>query len=394
MTNIKNFDYIIIGAGITGMSTAETLSTLSHGASILMVNNEPRLPYKRTKINKTIVSGFHTDDFALKSRAWFAENNINLLNENVEAINPNNKTVFTEHQSFAYDKLLLATGSRPRSTGHEAWDRMVLTARTATEVEAIIESMQRANHYLIIGGGAEGIETAEQLVRAGKRVTLTDRNPNLMHRYLTEVLSQQVKDTLKEQGISVINPAEISAIRHTQGYTIVLNGQTIAADAIISCIGHQPNIELAVEAGIKTNRGIVVDDTLQTSMHDIFAAGDVAEHPDGYITGLWHAAEYQGKVAAMNMAGISTKYENRSYRFKTEVFGNFFFSGGSLNNPGATITKMETNNKARNISTINNQIIGIVSLNEAPLAPLFQQALLENWTTNQLDQAINKLALD
>lgn len=392
MTNIKNFDYIIIGAGITGMSAAETISSLSRDASILLVNNEPRLPYKRTRINKSIHSGFHTDDFALKSRAWFAEKNINLLNENVETIHPGNKTVFTGHQTFTYGKLLLATGSRPRSTGDEAWDRMVQTARTATEVEAIIGSLQKANHYLIIGGGAEGIETAEQLIRAGKQVTLTDRNPNLMHRYLTETLSHRVKETLIKNGVSVINPAEIKAMHHTQGYTIELNQQTLTADAIISCIGHQPNMELAIEAGIKTNRGILVDNTLQTSMLDVFAAGDVAEHPDGRITGLWHAAEYQGKIAAMNMAGVHSICENRPYRFKTEVFGDFYFSGGTLKQPGSTITKMGDRDKSREIATISNQILGIVSLNEAALAPLFQQALMERWTPDQLELAINKLS--
>ncbi len=391
MTNIKNFDYIIIGAGITGISAAETIANQSRDASILLVNNEPRLPYKRTRINKSIHSGFHTDDFALKSRVWFAENNINLLNENVETIHPANKTVFTQHQTFTYGKLLLATGSRPRSTGHEAWDRMVLPVRTATEVETIIESMQKANHYLIIGGGAEGIETAEQLIRAGKQVTLTDRNPNLMHRYLTEALSHRVKETLIKNGISVINPAEIKSIHHTQAYTIELNDQTINADAIISCIGHQPNVELAIEAGIKTNRGILVDNTLNTSIADIFAAGDVAEHQDGRITGLWHAAEYQGKIAAMNMAGIHTICENRPYRFKTEIFGDFYFSGGTLKHPGSTITKMSNCDKAREVATINHQIVGIVSLNEALLAPLFQQAMMEQWTPDQLELAINKL---
>lgn len=392
MTNIKNFDYIIIGAGITGMSAAETLSTLSHGASILLVNNEPRLPYKRTKINKNIHSGFHTDDFALKSRGWFAENNIALLNGNVKTIHPGNKTVVTGDQTFTYGNLLLATGSRPRSTGNKAWDQMVMTARTATEVENLIASMQKANHYLIIGGGAEGIETAEQLIKSGKQVTLTDRNPNLMHRYLTEELSNRVKNTLIQNGISVINPAEIKAIHHAHVYTIELSQQTFTADAIISCIGHQPNLELAIGAGITTNRGIVVDDSLQTSIPEIYAAGDVAEHPDGRITGLWHAAEYQGKIAAMNMAGVHTICDNRPYRFKTEVFGDFYFSGGTFNHPGTTIIKMSTNNQLREVATINHQIVGIVSVNEASLAPLFQQALMEQWTPQQLEQAKNKLA--
>ena len=392
MTNIKIFDYIIIGAGITGMSAAETLSTLAQTASILLINNEPRLPYKRTKINKSIHSGFATDDFALKSKAWFAEKNITLLTENVESIHTEGRTISTGNQTFTYEKLLLATGSRPRSIGNETWARMVLPVRTATEVETILESMPKTKHYLIIGGGAEGIETAEQLVRAGKQVTLTDRNLHLMHRYLTEELSNRVKNTLIKNGISVINPAEITAIHQNQEYTIELNGQTITADAIISCIGHLPNIKLAQNAGIKTNRGIVVNNTLNTNIPNIYAAGDVAEHPDGRITGLWHAAEYQGKIAAMNMAGVHTICENRPYRFKTEVFGDFYFSGGMFNQPGATITKMGDRDKAREIATISNLIVGIVSLNEAALAPLFQQALMERWTPDQLDQAINKLA--
>ncbi|MBP8790861.1 MAG: NAD(P)/FAD-dependent oxidoreductase [Breznakibacter sp.] len=392
MTNIKNFDYIIIGAGITGTTAAETISSLSRDSSVLLINNEPRLPYKRTKINKSIHSGFHTDDFALKSKAWFAEKNITLIAENVESIHTESKTISTGDQTFTYGKLLLAMGCRPRCTGNKAWDRMVMPVRTATEVEVIIESMQKANHYLIIGGGAEGIETAEQLVRAGKRVTLTDRNLHLMHRYLTEELSNRVKNTLMKNGISVINPTEIIAIHQNQEYTIELNGQTITADAIISCIGHQPNMELALNAGIKTNRGIVVDKTLQTSSPEVFAAGDVAEHPDGHITGLWHAAEYQGKIAAMNMAGIHTICENRPYRFKTEVFGDFYFSGGTLKQPGATITQTGTANKVRMMAIANNQILGIVSLNEALLAPLYQQALMEHWTPDQLELAINKLA--
>ena len=391
MTNIKNFDYIIVGAGISGMSAAETISLALPDSTILMINNEPGLPYKRTRINKSIAKGFEHDEFALKSSMWFDINNITLLQAEVTELNTGTKSIITTDQTYTYGKLLLATGSRPRSTENEVWDRNMFHVRTASQVESILASMQQAKHYLLIGGGAEGVETAEQLMKAGKQVTLIDRNQHLMHHYLTQELSQHLRAVLIKNAISVINPASIKEIQYSQTFTVELTDRTIAADAIISCIGHIPDKKLASTAGIGTNRGIKVDQWLQTDAPDVFAAGDVAEHPEGRITGLWHAAEYQGKVAALNMMGQKTICENRPYRFKTEVFGEFYFSGGTIDNTKHTIIRTIKKNTVREVATIGNKITGILSLNEAPCAKLFQQALMERWSNEQLETGIKKL---
>ncbi len=391
MTKTKGYDYIIVGAGIAGMSAAETIASQPGRPTILLINNEPRLPYKRTKINKNIEKGFTTNEFALKNQDWFAENNIDLLQHHSTGLNTKEKTIHAGDQSFTYHKLLLATGSRPRSIGCDAWDNMVLNVRTASQVEAILQTMQEAHHYFIIGGGAEGIETAEQLVKAGKQVTLVDRNKYLMHNFLPIDMGERVKNTLSKNGILVINPTEIKAIRGGQSLCIDLSDETITADVIISCIGHTPNIELAQNASIKTNRGIIVDQWLQTSAPDVFAAGDAAEHPEGKVTGLWHAAGYQGKIAALNMMGQSTICERRPYRFKTEIFGDFYFAGGIIESGKEIIEQTNNANIKRYIARTNNQITGIASCNETRYAQLFQQALMERWTLEELESAIKKL---
>ena len=114
MTKTKGYDYIIVGAGIAGMSAAETIASQPGRPTILLINNEPRLPYKRTKINKNIEKGFTTNEFALKNQDWFAENNIHLLQHHSTGLNTKEKTMHAGYQSLTYHKLLLATGSRPR----------------------------------------------------------------------------------------------------------------------------------------------------------------------------------------------------------------------------------------------------------------------------------------
>jgi NAD(P)H-nitrite reductase large subunit len=389
MTNIKNFDYIITGAGIAGTNAAKTLREADLKATILLINNEDRIPYKRTQINKNIAAGFSANQFSLYQPEWFAENRITLINATVDLIDIDSKTIKTSTACFGYGKLLIATGSTPRGTGNQMWDKHIIHIRTAAQAEHIISQLAHKQHFLIAGAGSEGVETAVQLAMAGKQVTVIDRNKYPLHNYVTQEIGNIVAKTLTENNINLIFNQQIKEIKSHNGYEIITNDHQLKADAIICCLGVTPNTGLAIKSGIKTSLGIDVDETMLTSADSVYAAGDVA-CPDGsHPAGLWHAAEYQGKVAALNMAGIHTPFTNPTYRFKTELFGQYVFSAGFHNfDAGHKIEEIRRDKSIRLIASKDGVLKGIVSLNEKELAKTFQKALLEKWDIDLFNKNI------
>ncbi len=390
MTNIINFDYIIIGGGIAGVTAANTLATLPiEKPSILMVNNEDRLPYKRTKINKNIYSGFTKSQFYLHPREWYINNNITLVNGEPHEIDKNLKTIKINNITYNYKKLLIATGSTPRTVGSAEWDNHIMHIRKACEAEKIIAKAKTGNHFVIIGGGSEGVETAVELAALGKKVTIIDRNSTILHNYMPVVASEMVEKELLLKNIKLLKNQRITNIAKQEEYHIQTTDFNLQCDAIIGCIGTKPNLDMAVMAGIKTSKGVLVNEYLQTDNDSIFAAGDVAEHDRNVITGLWHAAEHQGKIAALNMAGIPTKFTNPTFRFKTDLYGIFCFSGGYCNfSTSSSIITTTLTDTWRQIAVSNDKIVGIVSVNEKALAPIFQKALFEGWTVDELNKNI------
>ena len=387
--NAKNF--IIIGGGIAGLSAIKAIREENKTDSVLWVSDEDRMPYKRTKINKHIASGFSKDEFALTDHHWLMENHIELLFDTAEQIDPRKHELTFKHRgTLKYNKLIIATGKIPRFLNIDGLPQEIVhQVHTARQVENIIRSAVKAKRYLVIGAGVEGVETAEQLVKLGKEVTLVERNSMVLKRFFTPKFAHLMEDSIEKAGVRLLLDIKQIAYNETEsGESLVsIDEQEHKIDTIISSIGYLPNTKLAVDADIKCNVGILVNEYLETSAPDVYAAGDVAEHPLGQITGLWHAAEHQGHIAGLNACGKQIKLELKPFRMKTEVFGGYYFSVlPYLNN--LTLIEEKKGGIARDMYFKDDKIEALLMKNDGDRAKMYQQALMEKWSLARVRKEI------
>jgi NAD(P)H-nitrite reductase large subunit len=155
---------------------------------------------------------------------------------------------------------------------------------------------------------------------------------------------------------------------------------TLRFDAAVLCVGVKPDVALAEDAGLETGRGILVNDHLETSNPDIYAAGDCAEHADGSVTDLWHAAEYQGEIAAKNAAGGDIAYDGLLFRLKLEVFDSYFFSINKPRDPLAVENvESEIGKLYQCFFFEEDRLTGAIMVNDKERAKEYQQAVRESW---------------
>jgi NAD(P)H-nitrite reductase large subunit len=161
--------------------------------------------------------------------------------------------------------------------------------------------------------------------------------------------------------------------------------ETATFDMVVFCIGVAPRIELAKGAGLSVNTGILVDEHLRTSEPTIYAAGDCAEHRDGSLTDLWHAAEYQGVVAAKNAMGHAMEFDNPPFRLKCEVFGAYFFSINKPRNPlDYGIEEHESGPRYQCFYFSDDELVSAIMVNDKERAKEYQQAVRERWDRDRV----------
>lgn len=387
--NVKNF--VIIGGGIAGLAAIKAIREVNTSSSILWVSDEDRMPYKRTKINKHIATGFSKDEFALTDHHWLMENHIELLYDSAENIDTEKHELTFKHRgTLKYNKLIIATGKTPRFLNIDGLPaEKVHQVHTARQVENIIRSTVKSKKYLVIGAGVEGVETAEQLVKLGKEVILVERNSMVLKRFFTPKFANLMKKTIEKAGVHLLLDIKQLAYNESDsGESLIsIDGQEYKIDTIISSIGYIPNTKLALNADIKCNVGIMVNDYLETSAPDVYAAGDAAEHPLGQITGLWHAAEHQGHLAGLNACGKQLKLELKPFRMKTEVFGEYYFSV-LPSSSNLTLIEEKVGDIVRDMYFKDDKIEALLMKNDGDRAKDYQQALMEKWSLAKIRKEI------
>jgi len=372
---------VIVGAGIAGFTAAKTLAEMRNGTEIVLVNNEDRPPYKRTKVSKNVAVGFTRDDYALAAPDWYGSSGIRLLDgQRVIGINARaHKLTLDSGADLEWDAILLATGSTavPPSFRVEEAAALPHVVRTAADVDRLRRALAHAGSVLVVGGGVLGVELAEQMRLSGARVTLSVRGSRLMPRELDERASKHLSSLLAENGVTLAaSPAE---------------GRF---DTIIYCVGSRADVQLARESGVAVRDGILVDRYLQTNIAAIFAAGDAAEHSDGAMTHLWHAAEYQGALAAQNISALLSgaadqmrPFDNPAFRLKCEVFGHYYFSVGRLSRDGnGTRIDAQDGERYRSYSFVGDRLTGAVMIDDADRAKQYQTAVREGWSRARVEQ--------
>jgi nitrite reductase (NADH) large subunit len=299
---------VIIGNGMAPGRALEKLFETDPGRySVTIFNAEPRVNYDRIMLSPVLSGEKSFEDIIIHGDHWYIENEILLYKgHKVTEIDRENRIVRSEQGASAeYDRLIIATGSVPfiiPVPGHKLPG--VLSYRDLDDVHAMMLAAKSRGHAVVIGGGLLGLEAAAGLINQGMSVTVLHISPTLMERQLDPAAGYLLQKELERRGIQVITKANTKEILGENRVEAVLldDGTTIKADLVIMAVGIRPNAALAKEAGIAVNRGIVVNDQMQTSDPAIYALGECAE-VGGTCYGLVAPLYQQANIVAAHLGG-------------------------------------------------------------------------------------------
>ncbi|ABB73663.1 NAD(P)/FAD-dependent oxidoreductase [Nitrosospira multiformis] len=329
---MKHHKYLIVGGGMTADSAVHGIRKIDPDGAIAVIGEELHRPYNRPPLSKALWKDSPYDSI------WRSEHGLNVamhLGKKIVALDPANKTATDNAGNiYTYEKLLLATGGEVRRFPH--FDSGIIYYRTADDYLKLRELSSQGSDFVVIGGGFIGSEIAAALAMNDKRVTMIFPENGISSRIYPRPLVEFLNSYYREKGVIVLAPETVTSIRTDGTKKIVTTGSgtEISADGVVAGLGILPNTELAVQAGLAIDNGIVVDEFLRTSNPDIYAAGDVAnfysplldkrmrvEHEDN--------ANMMGEAAGRNMAGSLEPYHHQPF-FYSDLFDLGYEAVGEL----------------------------------------------------------------
>jgi 3-phenylpropionate/trans-cinnamate dioxygenase ferredoxin reductase subunit len=309
---------VIVGANLAGGRAAEELRKKGFDGPITLIGEEPDRPYERPPLSKEFLRGEQPLEKAfLRPEQWYAENDVALrLGERAERLDLGGHAVeLRGGERVPYEKLLLVTGGRPRVLNAPGADlEGISTFRTYRDAEALSDQLKPGARVVVVGAGFIGSEIAAGARTRGCDVTLFEAEAVPLVRALGEELGRIHGQVHRDNGVDLHTGIKVEGFEGDSRVRRVLTSEgPFDAELVIVGVGIQPNAELAQEAGIAVSNGIDVDEVCRTSVPDVFAAGDVARHPNPYVgesirVEHWQNAQNQGAAAARAMLGDTTPF--------------------------------------------------------------------------------------
>jgi nitrite reductase (NADH) large subunit len=332
---------VIVGNGMAAARLVDELVKSALGRyAIAVIGDEPRLAYNRVLLSSVLAGETASHDIELKPASWWRERGVTLKYGSLATeIDVGRRELKIENdESIEFSKLVLATGSTAIRLNVPGADLPgVNTFRDSRDVDLLLTLAANRKRVVVVGGGLLGLEAAYGLAKAGAPVTLVHLMDRLMERQLDAPAAALLKSLVERKGINILlnaNTARIVGESRVEGVELA-DGRQIEADAVIFAAGIRPNVALAKEAGIAVNRGVVVDDVLQTSAEGIFALGECAEHR-GVCYGLVEPAYEQARTLARHLAGRETAYAGSVVATNLKVSGVSVFSAGDFLGAGGS----------------------------------------------------------
>jgi NAD(P)H-nitrite reductase large subunit len=311
--------HVIIGAGPAGVIAAETLRKVQPDASVKLICDEPEPPYSRMAIPYYLIENItEAGTYLRKSDSHFKDANIELIQDSVSSVDAGAKKLTLESgNTVEYDKLLIATGSHPIRPPIEGMDLPgVHSCWTLEDGRQITAKATKGSNVVLMGAGFIGCIILEALASRGVNLTVVEMEDRMVPRMMDQNSGNLIKKWCQEKGVAVHTSTRVESITEEGGSLKVSlnNGEVVDADVVISATGVKSNIQFLEGSGVETEFGVLVNDRLQSSEPDIYAAGDVCQGKD-FSTGEYSVQAIQptaadhGRIAAMNMAGKDTIHQ-------------------------------------------------------------------------------------
>ena len=330
--------YLIIGNGVAGARAALKIKEADPKGEVHIVTEEAFPFYYRVRFPELVAGEISVKDLIIHSKEFYENKGVFLhLEEKITEIHSEKKEALSEKgRTFSYDSLLLATGGQafvPPIRGTEK--KGVFTLRSMKDAIRFREYLTGVKQAILIGGGLVGLETGGALIRRGIKVAVIEHNPRILPRQMDPEGAQILQGKMESMGFSFYlngQSEEILGKEAVEGLRLK-DGRTIAGNMVIISAGVKPNIDLAGQMGLETKSGILVNDRLETKIKEVFAAGDAAEY-QGRCYGIWPAAQRQGEVAGVNMAGGNALYKGTTVSNTLKVVGIDITSMGEIDAEG------------------------------------------------------------
>ena len=334
----SNMTYLIIGNGVAGTTAAETIRKMDSTSEIIIHTEEKTPFYSRIRLIDYLAGEAGAEDIVIHDRQWYEKNRISLFpGSRIESIHADKKEVVTEKgEVIPYECLLLSTGAKcfiPPITGSDK--KGVFSLRTIADADEIIAYAEGKKKVLLIGGGLLGLEAGNSLRKRGYDITVVEFFPRLLPRQMDPEGAEVLKAQMETMGFKFYLGAttkEITGDKQADG-VLLEDGAHVEGDMVIVSAGIRPRSELADALGLQSDKGVQVNDRMETGRENIFAAGDLIEHK-GKFYGIWQAAEKQGEVAGINMAGGQAMYEGTTISNVLKVVGVDLAAAGDIDPEG------------------------------------------------------------
>ncbi|MCD8074781.1 MAG: FAD-dependent oxidoreductase [Lachnospiraceae bacterium] len=329
-----NLRYVILGGGIAGVSAAEAIRKRDQTGDILILSAEDYLPIYRPMLTKNLdIADASAEELYIHPQTWYEEHGIELrLGETVESLDPQRRIVRMANagEEIDYDRLVFATGAEgfiPPFDGRKK--EGVVSIRHLSDSRKIQKWMKTARNAVVIGGGVLGLEAASELLRNGIHVTVLEAAPQIIGKQADADSAAVLRKKMTVLGAVCLEGVQIENVEGEERASAVKlkTGEVFPADFVIVSCGNRANVKVAQEAGIQTERAIVVNHFMETSLPDIYACGDCAQCDDVNFQ-LWAEASEQGRIAGANAAGERIGYQEQMPGLNLEGFGTTLFAIG------------------------------------------------------------------
>lgn len=326
LVNVQKYRTIFLGGGmVAGYAAKEFVEAGLKPGELAIVSADSALPYERPPLSKSVLSGKDNEQSVLISPGdFYRDHGIEVhLNARVDCIDLSGKKLLGDSAPFEFENLIIATGAQPRTLNVPGADSdSVLYLRSLRDSVHLRDRLKSAKNVLVIGSGFIGMEVASQSAQQGRNTTMVFPEERVWKSFFTPEMSQFFEKYYQDHGVQILSAVKVESIRG--GSVQLSNGRTLDADLVIAGVGVTPVTTIAEAAGIQVDNGIVVNEFLQTSAANVYAAGDVANYQDVLFgkrrrVEHWDNAVKQGQYVARRLSGNTGRFENIPYFF-SDIF--------------------------------------------------------------------------
>ena len=401
--------YVIIGGSAAGVTATETIRKNDKKSSITLISDEKLPLYSRCLLTYLIAGSIDESKLCFKEKDFYKKNDIKTyLGKKAVSIDRSKREVsLKDGTKISYDKLLIATGATPKSVDVPGVGKKgVFTIRKIDDAHIILKLLDKVNpvpngapkrcyrHAIwngvksiaVLGGGLIGLRDAYALRQRDKEVAVIVKSPQILSQMVDKEAACMISSILEKNGIKIMTGLAAKEILGKDSVEGIMldNGKKLTCQLVIIGKGVKPNTEIASGSGLKVEKGIAVNEYLETSDKDIFAAGDVAESHDiasdsKKVNALWPSAVEQGEIAGLNMAGKKTTYDGSLSMNSVDFFGMASISMG-ITKPkeeGYEVISKTGENSYKKLVLKDNRIVGMVTVGDVEIAGIIS-VLIKN----------------